>query len=318
MLKSGPTRHFEGVSNQTFNALPGIVFAGTIYVVVLTIVWSVWWLPQILSGPIVLSGLILNAAAGLVIVVIASIFCFASVGFVVTIAMTIFNMTLSYTIPALTAGGLIGGITGFVIGAASAGILGYSIQGTWGSVLLFFLGPGLCTLICHLGAWYQVRKFHYLLAAEALPEEELSEQSLNHAVAKFDSFGTLPSQFPLEPEQPVVTADKVHPLDEPDEAPPEASSARPILQSSPVQHRRHGQWSLRQVFVLMTWVGVFAAFAAAMPQPGGALALAFGTYCAIQLLSFALLFVVWKRLDRRLGRVIIRFFQQHRVPVVGP
>lgn len=323
MLKSGPTPEFEGISNQTLNALPGVVFAGTVYVVILTTVNSLVWLPSVVNSN--LGGapkLVVDAAAVFVIIVVGSVFCVASVTFVVTIAMTIFNMTLSYAIPALTAGSLIGGITGFTIGLP----VGYASGAAWSQILSseqliaafsVLVGPVMGTVCCHLGAWYQVRKFHFLLVAEALPEEELSEQELSRAIASFDKLGTLSNQLPLDSEQrPAVLT--VHPLDEPDDASHDQPDVRPVLSSRSFQRRRHSQWSLRQGFVLMTWVGVFAAFAAAAPEVGGAIAIAIGACGAIQLLSFGVLYCVWKRLDRRLCRVIIRFFEAHRVPVVGP
>ena len=44
MLDAERTSQFESISNQTFNAIPGIMFAGTIYAVVLTIGTAVFLL----------------------------------------------------------------------------------------------------------------------------------------------------------------------------------------------------------------------------------------------------------------------------------
>ena len=273
MLDAERTSQFESISNQTFNAIPGIMFAGTIYAVVLTIGTAVFLLLSFcLSDGFLFGTLTIDSAlagvmitfAAISLVVLTAVLWLGSLAVVLAILMELFNLTLGYAIPARVAGGLVGGVAGFTLFGIPFLAMFWSWDGVVGQALFIFIGPILGTVVCHLGAWYQVRKFQFLLAAEALPEEKRSEHELSKLVSELDKSGAFLNHRSKEPEQPVV-ASKVHPLDEPDQPLLEPVDLRLASSSGSVQRRGRRQWTLKQSFALMAWLGLFIAIGSAMP-----------------------------------------------------
>ena len=311
MQDSERSGHYSGVSNQTFNAIPGIVVAGSAYAVLLTIgnFSFAWWQAGVLTTKAPAE------VAVMLIIPIIFMFSLAIVAFISTIAMTLFNLTLGYAIPALTAGGLIGGFTGFIVAFLAVAAWSDGAPTRLEVTLIALLGPVMATVICHLGAHYQTRKFQFLLAAEALPRDRLSEQELSLAMKRFDASREESGQQ-SEESQHTIEVSKVHPLDEPDHSlpNPESHDSNLASQRTSSRSRLQGQWTIRQAFVLTTWFGLLAALAAWVPEAGTGLAIFFASYSIIQLLSFAVLFLIWKRLDRRVNRVIVRLFKHLREP----
>ena len=304
---------YEGVSNQTFNAVPGIVVAGATYAVMLTIGGWVILALVAWSQANISADTALTAVAVTLIIGIVFTSSLAVVAFLSTIAMTIFNLTLGYAIPALTAGGLIGGMTGFTV--AFVTVAAWAFGGpSWPEVVLLILfGPIMATVVCHLGAHYQVRKFQFLLAAEELPPNRLSEQGLGLAIEQFDILRKSSGQHSTESEQ-AIAIPKVHPLDEPDLPIPEPEPANLNSKSHPDSERSQprSQWTLRQAFVLTAWFGLLSAIGVAAPEAGSALAVFFASYAVSQLISFGVIFLIWNRIDRRVNRVIVQFFKYQR------
>ena len=317
MLDAEQTSQFD----QTFNAIPGIMFAGTIYAVVQAIGNLVFLLlayEGILFERFVTSDSLVEELVSVFGTIciggVVSFFLLLVLSAVLAVLMEIFNWTISYAIPARVAGGLVGGGAGFTLFGIPFLAMFWSWDGVVGQALFIFIGPILGTVVCHLSAWYQVRKFQFLLAAEALPEEKRSEHELSKLMSELDKSGAFLNHRSKEPDQPVV-ASKVHPLDEPAQPLLEPVDLQRASSSSSVQRRGRRQWTLKQSFALMAWLGVFTAIGSAMPiEAVYSFAIFGGIYGVIQLLSFGVLFCVWKRLDRRVNRVIVKFFKNHQEP----
>jgi hypothetical protein len=315
-MPASPTSvEYDSVLNQTWNGLPGIVLGGVACTLALSIGYFVVsvatrWLA--VENP---SIVLVDATAYVVITVVVSGFLLALLALAGLSAMTIFNLTLSWSIPASTAAGIVGGLCGFTLGSFFGGAIFYGTL-EWIEVAIRFLfGPILMTVACHLGGYYSVRRFQFLLAADELSNEELSTETLRSVVRRFDKTG-LVSEGPNDDEK-LIHGDShqvsamLHPLDEPDDSdkqasfdehaePKTASAAKPAVDS--LRRQANRQWTLRQAFVLMTWIGVIAAIGSSWLQLGTFVLVVLAFYSVVQVVSFGILFLVRKRMDERLYR----------------
>ena len=289
------------------------MIAGTVYAVVVLLVLVLIPLPSFKFAAtrsitfFVLFEFVVGIIGVVIVVALGACVALAIVSFGSMVAMTIFNLTLGYAIPPLVAGGLIGGVSGFI---STCWVFAAINHESWRASLPIFLGPIMATVVCHFGAYCQVRKCQFLLAADDLADETLTGEKLLTAIKRFEKSD---SPFLDEPRALALSqAPSVHPLDEPDDVPPEQPSPRVELPRNRSHGRLGRQWSLRQGFVLTAWCGVLAAIGAASPAFGSVAMSLFGIYGSIQLVSFGVVHIAQKPIDRRLSRVTLQLEESLR------